>query len=60
MLFEPAEFEKLPKAIEDEEDTLELAVGLTATSRLGCQVVVTKSMDGAVIRLPKTVVNQML
>jgi ferredoxin len=60
MLFDKPTFDKLPKAIDDEEDTLELAVGLTPTSRLGCQVIVTKEIEGAVIRLPKTVVNQML
>ena len=60
MLFEKDDFDKLPKALDDEEDTLELAVGLTPTSRLGCQVLVTKALDGTVIRLPKVVKNQML
>lgn len=42
---------------EDEEDMLDLAPGLTMTSRLGCQVCVTKAMSGAEIRLPTSTVN---
>lgn len=30
----------LPKANEDEEDMLDLAFGLTPTSRLGCQIII--------------------
>lgn len=37
---------------EDEEDMLDMAPGLTATSRLGCQVTVTESMEGVEIHLP--------
>ena len=31
---------------------LDLAFGLTETSRLGCQVKMTKELDGLVVRLP--------
>jgi len=34
-------YAKLPDATEDEEDMLDLAFGLTRTSRLGCQLVIT-------------------
>jgi len=37
---------------EDEEDMLDMAPGLTPTSRLGCQVKVTSDMDGVEIELP--------
>lgn len=37
---------------EDEEDMLDMAFGLTTTSRLGCQVNITKEMDGSVFELP--------
>lgn len=36
---------------------LDLAFGLTDTSRLGCQVLVTKEMDGSEIRLPSATRN---
>lgn len=32
---------------------LDLAFGLTATSRLGCQVKVDKSFEGAIVRVPR-------
>ena len=34
-----------------------MAFGLTATSRLGCQVKVTEEMEGMVVRLPKATRN---
>jgi ferredoxin-2, mitochondrial len=33
-------------------DMLDLAFGLTETSRLGCQVKMTKDLDGLVVKLP--------
>ena len=42
---------------EDEEDMLDMAYGLTETSRLGCQVIVTEEMDGMVVRMPKATRN---
>ena len=45
-------FDDLPEPSEDEEDMLDEAAGLTATSRLGCQIVLTHEMDGMEIRLP--------
>lgn len=50
-------YDKLPKPSEEEEDMLDLAIGLTKTSRLGCQVKLTKDMNGMTIRLPKEVQN---
>ena len=43
--------------MEEEEDLLDLAYGLTLTSRLGCQVKVTKSMEGMTVRLPSATRN---
>jgi ferredoxin len=42
---------------EDEEDLLDLAFGLTATSRLGCQVKLDKSIDGTRVTLPSATRN---
>jgi len=45
-------YSKLPSATDDEEDMLDLAFGLTHTSRLGCQILVTEELEGMVITLP--------
>ena len=45
-------YNKLTRATEDEEDMLDLAFGLTETSRLGCQIVMSEALDGLVVRLP--------
>ncbi len=50
-------YDALPFPSEDEEDMLDLAFGLTPTSRLGCQVVVNEDMDGASITLPAATRN---
>jgi 2Fe-2S ferredoxin len=50
-------YELLKDASEDEEDMLDLAFGLTATSRLGCQIVMTEELDGLVVRLPASTRN---
>lgn len=34
----PQDFDRLPRASEDEDDLLDLAVGVTRTSRLACQI----------------------
>ena len=50
----PAEvYAKLEPAEEEEEDLLDLAFGLTGTSRLGCQVKVSAIFEGVVVELPK-------
>ena len=48
----PQWFGKLPSAVEEEEDMLDMAFGLTATSRLGCQVIVTPELDGLEVTIP--------
>lgn len=50
-------FDELEEASEEEEDMLDMAFGLTETSRLGCQVTVTKDMDGIVVEMPKATRN---
>lgn len=50
-------YDSLPEPSEDEEDMLDQAFGLTPTSRLGCQVEVTKDVDGITVRLPKATRN---
>lgn len=58
----------IPKALyakyspvnEDENDMLDLAADVTATSRLGCQVKVSEDFEGVDIQLPKSVVSQLM
>ncbi|HTZ69404.1 MAG TPA: ferredoxin family 2Fe-2S iron-sulfur cluster binding protein [Acetobacteraceae bacterium] len=57
VIVDPAWYGKLTKATEDEEDMLDLAFGLTATSRLGCQIVMTPALDGLRVRLPASTRN---
>jgi 2Fe-2S ferredoxin len=52
-------FDTLPSATPDEEDMLDLAFGLTKTSRLGCQIIVSDEIDGLVVSLPKVTRNAM-
>ena len=53
-------FGRLPEPSEDEEDMLDLAYGLTATSRLGCQITVSADLDGLIVRLPDETHNMLL
>ena len=48
-------YPKLGEVSEDEEDMLDLAFGLTSTSRLSCQVRVTEELDGAVFTVPEDI-----
>ncbi len=45
-------FEKLNPASEEEKDMLDLAFDLTRTSRLGCQIELSDTLDGLVVSLP--------
>ena len=53
-------FDKLAPASEDEEDMLDLAFGLTHTSRLGCQIRMSEALDGLVVKLPAATRNMMV
>lgn len=50
-------YDVLPEATEEEEDMLDLAFGLTPTSRLGCQLIITPELDGLVVSLPSATRN---
>lgn len=49
--------EQLPEASEEEENMLDMAPGLTETSRLCCEVQVEEYMDGMTITMPKATRN---
>merc|ERR1712098_266337 len=59
VIFTPEDFAKLEDEATDEElDMLDLAFGLTDTSRLGCQVCMTKDLDGITVKVPEGVNDQ--
>lgn len=60
VVVEPQWFELLAEPLEEEEDMLDLAFGLTQTSRLGCQIIMTEELDGLVVRLPSATRNMMV
>ncbi|XP_004923735.1 adrenodoxin-like protein, mitochondrial [Bombyx mandarina] len=49
--------DKLPPSEEKEDDLLDMAPFLKENSRLGCQIVLTKELEGMVIQLPKATRN---
>ena len=59
VIVEPDWFERLETPTEDEEDMLDLAFGLTRTSRLGCQIIMSEALDGLTVRLPAATRNMM-
>ena len=54
LIFDPEEMAKLDLIPPDEEelDMLDLAYGLTPTSRLGCQIDVTEKFEGITLKVP--------
>lgn len=59
VIVSPDWYGRLPAAKADEEDMLDLAFGLTKTSRLGCQLVMSEALDGLVVSLPSGTRNMM-
>jgi 2Fe-2S ferredoxin len=57
VIVDQAWYNKLKPAIEDEEDMLDLAFGLTHTSRLGCQIIMSDALDGLRVTLPAATRN---
>ena len=45
-------YDRLPEPTDDENDMLDLAFGLTDTSRLGCQIKLTKELEGIRATIP--------
>ena len=60
VIVDKAWFDKLEEPSEDEEDMLDLAFGLTHTSRLGCQIIITEELDGLTVSLPSATRNMMV
>lgn len=52
VIVDDAYFNQLQEPTEDEEDMLDLAFGLTETSRLGCQIIMSDELDGLKVKVP--------
>lgn len=52
VIVDPADFARLPRASDMEEDLLDLASHVTRTSRLACQIVLTDALDSLTVRMP--------
>jgi len=59
VIIDKSHFDMLPEASEEEEEMLDLASGLRATSRLGCQVMLEQKLDGLRLHLPKESKNML-
>ena len=52
VIVDPADFDRLPRASEEEEEMLDLAHNATRTSRLACQVRLTAALETLTVRVP--------
>ncbi|KAE8627471.1 hypothetical protein XENTR_v10007017 [Xenopus tropicalis] len=57
LIFEDHIFQQLDPITDEEMDMLDLAYGLTDTSRLGCQICLKKSMNGMTVKVPESVAD---
>ncbi|XP_038617740.1 adrenodoxin, mitochondrial [Tachyglossus aculeatus] len=57
LIFENHIYEKLDAITDEENDMLDLAYGLTDTSRLGCQICLTRAMNNMTVRVPEVVAD---
>ena len=53
------DFATLPPASEEEEDLLDIAAHVTRTSRLACQIMLTKELESLSVRMPPAARNWM-
>ena len=51
-------FDKLPEPEEEELDVLDVALGVTDTSRLACQIDITRGIEGARFTVPDSFNDQ--
>lgn len=57
VILTPEHYDLLPEPEDDENDMLDMAFGLTDTSRLGCQVILSRDLDGMTATLPSATRN---
>ncbi len=52
VIVDAADFAKLPRASEEEEDLLDLTSHVTRTSRLACQIWLSDALESLTVRIP--------
>lgn len=52
IIVDPADFDRLPPASEEEDDLLDLAWGVVRSSRLACQIMLTDELETLTVKLP--------
>ena len=57
VIVDAADFARLPKASEEEEDMLDLAAHATRHSRLACQILMTEELEALSVRVPPSARN---
>ncbi|KAI0305188.1 2Fe-2S ferredoxin-type domain-containing protein [Multifurca ochricompacta] len=57
IILSPKHYDLLPEPEDDENDMLDMAFGLCETSRLGCQVKLTRELDDMTATLPAATRN---
>ncbi len=57
IIVDEAYYDLLDPASEDEEDMLDLAFGVSSTSRLGCQIKMSEELSGLKVKLPSITKN---
>lgn len=57
VIVDKADFEKLPRASDEEEDLLDLAAHATRTSRLACQIILSDDLGSLDVRIPSGAKN---
>ncbi|KAG0086063.1 hypothetical protein BGZ93_008169 [Podila epicladia] len=57
LILDDKSFSKLEEPSDEENDMLDLAFGLSDTSRLGCQVLMTKELAGLTAKIPSATRN---
>jgi len=57
VILSPEHYDLLAGPEDDENDMLDMAFGLSDTSRLGCQVKLTRELDGMAVTLPAATRN---
>ncbi|CAM0142630.1 mitochondrial matrix iron-sulfur protein [Umbelopsis sp. WA50703] len=50
-------YNRMEEPTDEENDMLDLAFGLTDTSRLGCQIAMNKDLDGLTVKMPSATRN---
>ena len=59
LVIDQADFDKLPRASDPEEDMLDFAANVTRTSRLSCQIFLTEDLKTLTVRMPGASHNMM-